>query len=76
MRKTWEHLAAITDRLTSVLFNDDIKSFGGIGERDYATINIPGGGGTPIYNRRGCSSEILNLTPKWDQSGRGLSKYP
>ena len=42
-RKTWEHLAAITDRLTSVLFNDDIKSFGGIGEREYATINIPGG---------------------------------
>lgn len=44
MRKTWEHLAAITDRLTSVLFNDDIKSFGGIGEREYATINILGGG--------------------------------
>ena len=47
MRKTWEHLAAITDRLTSVLFNDDIKSFGGIGEREYATINILGGGGLP-----------------------------
>ena len=34
-----------------------------------------GGGGTPIWNRRGCSSEILNLTPKGDQSGRGLSKF-
>ena len=46
---------------------------------------IPGGG--PIWNRRGCSSEILNLketiwawlklfvTPKGDESGRGLSKF-
>ena len=48
-----------------------------------------GGGGTPIWNRRGRSSEILNLTPKGDhlgvaqafrdakgdQSGRGLSKF-
>ena len=30
-----------------------------------------GVGGTPISNGRGCSSEILNLTPKRDQSGRG-----
>ena len=35
----------------------------------------PGGGGTPIWNRRECSSEILNLTPKGDQSGRGLTKF-
>ena len=35
----------------------------------------PRGGGTPMRNRRGCSSEILNLTPKGDQSGRGLSKF-
>ena len=34
-----------------------------------------GGGGTPIWNRRGCSSEILNLTPWGDQSGHGLSKF-
>ena len=35
----------------------------------------PGGGGgrTPIWKGRGCSSEILNLTPKRDQSGRGGS---
>ena len=32
-------------------------------------------GGTPVRNRRGCSSEILNLTPNGDQSGRGLSKF-
>ena len=32
-------------------------------------------GGTPIWNRRVCSSEILNLTPKGDQSGCGLSKF-
>jgi len=32
-----------------------------------------GGGGTPIWSGRGCSSEILNLTPKRDQSGRGRS---
>ena len=28
-----------------------------------------GGGGTPIWNRRGCSSEILNLTSKGDHLG-------
>ena len=28
-----------------------------------------GGGGTPIWNGRGCSSEILNLTPKGDHLG-------
>ena len=27
------------------------------------------GGGTPIWNRQGCSSEILNLTPKGDHLG-------
>ena len=27
------------------------------------------GGGTPIWNRRGCLSEILNLTPKGDHLG-------
>ena len=27
------------------------------------------GGRTPIWNRRGCSSEILNLTPKGDHLG-------
>ena len=32
-----------------------------------------GGGETPIWKGRGCSSEILNLTPKRDQSGRGGS---
>ena len=29
-----------------------------------------GGGGTPIWKGQGGSSEILNLTPKRDQSGR------
>ena len=47
------------------------------------------GGRTPIWNRQGCSSEILNLTPKGDhlgvvqafcdpeedQSGRGLCRF-
>ena len=32
-----------------------------------------GGGGIPIWNRRGCSSEIFNLTPKGDHPGRGSS---
>ena len=27
------------------------------------------GGGTPIWNRQGCSLEILNLTPKGDHLG-------
>ena len=35
--------------------------------------HMPGGGGggeeTPIWNRRGRSSEILNLTPKEDHLG-------
>ena len=31
--------------------------------------DVPRGGGTPIWNRRGCSSEILNLTPKGDHLG-------
>ena len=26
-------------------------------------------GGTPIWNRRGCSSEILNLTPEGNHLG-------
>ena len=26
-------------------------------------------GGTPIWNRRGCSSEILNLSPKGEHLG-------
>ena len=33
----------------------------------------PPGGRTPIWNGWGCLSEILNLTPKRDQSGRGRS---
>ena len=33
-----------------------------------------GRGGTPIWHRRGYSSEILNLISKGDQSGRALSK--
>ena len=34
------------------------------------TCQEPGGGGwTPIWNRRECSSEILNLTPKGDHLG-------
>ena len=31
--------------------------------------SITPGGGTPIWNGRGCSSEILNLTPKGDHLG-------
>ena len=32
-------------------------------------LGVLPGGGTPIWNRRGCSSEILNLTPKGDHLG-------
>ena len=32
-----------------------------------------GGGRTPILNRRGYSSEILNLTPKGDHLGVGVA---
>ena len=34
----------------------------------YLTAIRPGGG-TPIWNRQGCSSEIFNLTPKGDHLG-------
>ena len=36
-----------------------------------ASTGVLGGGGgwTPIWNRRRCSSEILNLTPKGDHLG-------
>ena len=34
-----------------------------------ATDDSSSPGGTPIWNRRGCSSEILNLTPKGDHLG-------
>ena len=30
-------------------------------------IKIVQNGGTPIWNRQGCSSRILNLTPKGDR---------
>ena len=30
---------------------------------------LPGGPKTPIWNRQGCSSEILNLTTKGDHLG-------
>ena len=36
-------------------------------------IRTSGGWGTPIWKGRGCSSEILNFTPKRDQSRRGCS---
>ena len=32
-------------------------------------VHRRGAGGTPIWNRRGCSSESLNLTPKGDHLG-------
>ena len=32
-------------------------------------------GGTPIWNRRGCSSQILNLTPKGDHLGIAHSSF-
>ena len=37
--------------------------------------NPRGGGGTPIWNRRGCLSEILNLTPKGDHLGVAQALY-
>ena len=33
------------------------------------SVDPRAGGATPIWNRRGCSSEILDLTPKGDQLG-------
>ena len=43
-------------------------------EPSWKTTRGGGGGGLHYGNRRGCSSEMLNLTPKGDQSGRALSK--
>ena len=39
-----------------------------IENRQVSWVLLPGRG-TPIWNRRGCSSEILNLTPKGDHLG-------
>ena len=36
---------------------------------------LPGGGGTPIYNWRGCSSKISKETPKSYHIGRGSSQF-
>ena len=38
-------------------------------QREEERLFEPQGGETPIWNRRGCSSEILNLTPKGDHLG-------
>ena len=39
-------------------------------------LSIPVGGvGTRIWNGQGCSSEILNLTPKRDHSGLAQAFY-
>ena len=54
------------DELKRDLFMEDVQ-------RDDSGLPR-GGGGNSIWNRRGCSSEVLNLTPKGDQTGRGLSK--
>ena len=35
----------------------------------HASLECRPRGGTPIWNRRGCSSDILNLTPKGDHLG-------
>ena len=38
-------------------------------EKKKQTDTFTSGGGTPIWNRQGCSLEILNLTPKGDHLG-------
>ena len=38
-------------------------------ERELENAYDKSWGGTPIWNRRGCSWEILNLTPKGDHLG-------
>ena len=42
--------------------------------RDIREYFRPGGGGL-LYGPTGMLGGILNLTPKGDQSGRGLSKF-
>ena len=43
--------------------------FRGITSSRISLSREPPGRGGPIWNRRGCSSEILNLTPKGDHLG-------
>ena len=43
-----------------LIFGDGLKEVPGC---------VPGRGGTPMWNRRGCLLEILNLTPKGDHLG-------
>ena len=54
--------------LLFILFDSRIKRLRAGNVIDTA-YNTRGGGGTPIWNGRGCSSEILNLTPKGDHLG-------
>ena len=53
------------------LFTDcDGDQYSNVCRRMVLPLCSPGGGGeTPIWNRRGYSSEILNLTPKGDHQG-------
>ena len=50
--------AAVTTHITDTTQN-----------KEQLPRRIPRGGGTPTWNRRGCSSGIFNLTPKGDHLG-------
>ena len=50
-----------------IIFSDIVQLF--------VRRKTPGGGGAPIWNRRVCSSEILNLTPKGDHLGVALANF-
>ena len=53
----------------SVFFHQGVKNCVTYECSTQDTGTHPGRGGTPIWNRQGCSSEILNLTSKGDHLG-------
>ena len=59
-----------------IKYHPHIRPYNNVNSRDKSTNScylhqgpVAPGGETPIWNRRGCSSEILNLTPKGDHPG-------
>ena len=89
------HIVALLSRMLSAVLRAIVVLVSGKTQTESPSIyllvqcvtSLGGGVGTPIWNRRGCSSEILNstlketiwawlklfVTSKGDRSGRGSS---
>ena len=65
---TWPGLLETWSTLTNVKYHENLKVLINLNQL-LALTPGGGGGGTLIWNRRGCSSEFFNLTPKGDHLG-------